>query len=135
MRSGRSASRGSLSGKRVLLVEDNDLNMEIAEFYLDTPRRRGQSMERQGSSPNVRKLEAGHDLADLDGLDDARHGRLRGHPLHRALDHPDASTVPIIAMTATPSTRIARIERRMNAHLAKPLDMQALLSAAGRFCR
>ncbi len=35
MRTGRSASQGLPSGKRVLLVEDNDLNVEIAEIFLD----------------------------------------------------------------------------------------------------
>ena len=76
-------AEGSLSGKRVLLVEDNDPEHGDRRV-LPGPRRRrrGQSMERQGSSPDVHKLEAGHDLADLDGLDDARHGRLRGHPRH-----------------------------------------------------
>lgn len=55
----------------------------------------------------------------------------------RALDRPDASTVPIIAMTANAFDEDRKKSKAagMNAHLAKPLDMQALLSAAGRFCR
>ena len=55
----------------------------------------------------------------------------------RALDRPDASTVPIIAMTANAFDEDRKKSKTagMNAHLAKPLDMQALLSAAGRFCR
>ena len=50
---------------------------------------------------------------------------------------PTPSTVPIIAMTANAFDEDRKKSKAagMNAHLAKPLDMQALLSAAGRFCR
>ena len=46
-------------------------------------------------------------------------------------------TIPIIAMTANAFDEDRKKSKAagMNAHLAKPLDMQALLSAAGRFCR
>ena len=66
------------------------------------------------------------------------HGRLSRPPAPYARsDHPDASTVPIIAMTANAFDEDRKKSKAagMNAHLAKPLDMQALLSAAGRFCR
>lgn len=131
-------AEGSLSGKRVLLVEDNDLNMEIAEFYLDhagaavVKAWNGKEAVRMftSSKPGTISLI----LMDLmmpvmDGYEATR--------AIRALDHPDASTVPIIAMTANAfdDDRKKSKAAGMNAHLAKPLDMQALLSAAGRFCR
>ena len=130
-------AKGSLSGKRVLLVEDNDLNMEIAEFYLDHA---GAAVVKAwngkeavqtfaSSKPGVISLV----LMDLmmpvmDGYEATR--------AIRALDRPDASSVPIIAMTANAFDEDRKRSKAagMNAHLAKPLDMQALLSAAGRFC-
>ena len=130
-------AKGSLSGKRVLLVEDNDLNMEIAEFYLDHA---GAAVVKAwngkeavqtfaSSKPGVISLV----LMDLmmpvmDGYEATR--------AIRALDRPDASSVPIIAMTANAFDEDRKKSKAagMNAHLAKPLDMQALLSAAGRFC-
>ncbi|WP_302940088.1 ATP-binding protein [Senegalimassilia anaerobia] len=131
-------AESSLSGKRVLLVEDNDLNMEIAEFYLDhagaavVKAWNGKEAVRMftSSKPGTISLI----LMDLmmpvmDGYEATR--------AIRALDHPDASTVPIIAMTANAFDEDRKKSKAagMNAHLAKPLDMQALLSAAGRFCR
>ena len=127
----------SLSGKRVLLVEDNDLNMEIAEFYLDTA---GATVIKAWNGKEAVRMFANSKpgaisliLMDLmmpvmDGYEATR--------AIRALDRPDASTVPIIAMTANAFDEDRKKSKAagMNAHLAKPLDMQALLSAAGRFC-
>ena len=128
----------SLSGKRVLLVEDNDLNMEIAEFYLDTAGaaviKAWNGKEAVQTFANSKPGTISLILMDLmmpvmDGYEAAR--------AIRALDRPDASTVPIIAMTANAFDEDRKRSKAagMNAHLAKPLDMQALLSAAGRFCR
>ena len=131
-------AESSLSGKRVLLVEDNDLNMEIAEFYLDHA---GAAVVKAWNGKEAVRIFASSKpgtisliLMDLmmpvmDGYEATR--------AIRALDHPDASTVPIIAMTANAFDEDRKKSKAagMNAHLAKPLDMQALLSAAGRFCR
>lgn len=127
----------SLSGKRVLLVEDNDLNMEIAEFYLDTA---GAAVIKAWNGKEALQVFANSKpgtisliLMDLmmpvmDGYEATR--------AIRALDRPDASAVPIIAMTANAFDEDRKKSKAvgMNAHLAKPLDMQALLSAARRFC-
>ena len=131
-------AEGSLSGKRVLLVEDNDLNMEIAEFYLDHA---GAAVVKAWNGKEAVRMFASSKpgaisliLMDLmmpvmDGYEATR--------AIRALDHPDASTVPIIAMTANAFDEDRKKSKAagMDAHLAKPIDMQALLSAAGRFCR
>ena len=130
-------AKGSLSGKRVLLVEDNDLNMEIAEFYLDHA---GAAVVKAWNGKEAVQMFASSKpgaisliLMDLmmpvmDGYEATR--------VIRALDRPDASSVPIIAMTANAFDEDRKRSKAagMNAHLAKPLDMQALLSAAGRFC-
>ena len=131
------ASSVSLSGKRVLLVEDNDLNMEIAEFYLDNA---GASVVKAWNGKEaVETFKASKPgsisliLMDLmmpvmDGLEATR--------AIRALDRPDAKAVPIVAMTANAfdEDREKTKAAGMNAHLAKPLDMKALLDAVGQFC-
>ena len=55
----------------------------------------------------------------------------------RELDHPDAKTIPIIAMTANAFDEDARrcLEAGMNAHLSKPLEIQKLVAAIARYCR
>ena len=127
----------SLSGKRVLLVEDNDLNMEIAEFYLDTA---GAAVIKAWNGKEAVKMFADSKPGTISLiLMDLMMPVMDGYEATRAireLDRPDASTVPIIAMTANAFDEDRKKSKAagMNAHLAKPLDMQALLSAAGRFC-
>ena len=55
----------------------------------------------------------------------------------RALERPDAKTIPIIAMTANAFDEDARrcLEAGMNAHLSKPLEIQKLVAAIARYCR
>lgn len=127
----------SLSGKRVLLVEDNDLNMEIAEFYLDNAG--AAVMKAWNGKEAVEAFKASKPgsisliLMDLmmpvmDGTEATR--------AIRSLDRPDAKSVPIVAMTANAfdEDREKTKAAGMNAHLVKPLDMQALISTAERLC-
>ena len=128
----------SLAGKRVLLVEDNELNMEIAEFYLTSAgatvlkawNGKEAVQEFNASEPDSISLI----LMDLmmpvmDGLDATR--------AIRALNRPDARTVPIVAMTANAFDEDRERTRAagMDAHLSKPLDMRALVSAVKKLCR
>ena len=55
----------------------------------------------------------------------------------RALDRPDAKTVPIIAMTANAFAEDVEKSKAagMNAHLAKPVDLQKLLQVLTAYCR
>ncbi len=114
-----------LEGMRVMLVEDNELNMEIAQFMLKevgiivTCAENGKL-----AVETFQNSEAGSfDVILMDimmpvmnGLDAAR--------AIRALDHPDAKTIPIVAMTANAYNEDARHARDagMNGHLAKPID-------------
>ena len=54
----------------------------------------------------------------------------------RALDRPDAKTVPIIAMTANAFAEDVQqcLEAGMNAHLAKPLDLDRMFSTITELC-
>lgn len=120
----------SLKGLRVLLVEDNDLNMEIARFILED---QGMTVEGavngQEAVELFEKSEPGYYsviLMDimmpvLNGLDATRK--------IRTLKRTDAETIPVIAMSANAfsddmiSSRLAG----MNAHLAKPLDRKKIV--------
>lgn len=120
----------SLQGLRVLLVEDNDLNMEIARFILED---QGMTVEGavngQEAVELFEKSEPGYYsviLMDimmpvLNGLDATRK--------IRTLNRTDAETIPVIAMSANAfsddmiSSRLAG----MNAHLAKPLDRKKIV--------
>lgn len=130
---GNAADIGSLNGANVLLVEDNRLNMEIAEFLLTS------------HGANVTKAWNGQEAVDafaaskegyfdiifmdimmpvLDGLGAAR--------AIRALHRPDAAAVRISAMSANAfSDDIQRsLDAGMNAHISKPVDEKNLLSVA-----
>ena len=127
-----------LRGRTILLVEDNALNAEVAEFLLE---RAGASVLKawngqEGVEQFLRSSPGEIDaiLMDvmmpvLDGLSAAR--RLR------ALDRPDAKTIPIVAMTANAfADDIERTrEAGMDAHLSKPLDSKKLLAVLANLIR
>ena len=119
-----------LHGTRALLVEDNALNREIAEFLLSNE---GvavtQAVDGAQAVEIFEKSEPGtfdYILMDvmmpvMDGLEATR--RIR------SMDRPDAGTVPIFAMTANAFSDDVRSSREagMNEHLAKPLDSALLI--------
>ena len=119
----------SPAGMRVLLAEDNELNMEIAEFLLQ---REGLTVTRAWDGVEaVRIFEQSAPgsfdvilmdvmMPGMNGLDAAR--AIRG------MTRPDAKTVPIFAMTANAFADDIASSRAagMNEYLAKPLDMDAL---------
>lgn len=119
----------NLEGMRVMLVEDNEINMEIAQFMLDAVNITMTCAENGKRAVEIfQNSEAGSFDAILmdimmpvmNGLDAAR--------AIRALDHPDAQTIPIIAMTANAYDEDVRNaqEAGMNGHLAKPIDTKML---------
>ncbi len=118
-----------LEGMRVLLVEDNEINMEIAQYLLEdvgiavTCAENGQLALEQFQSHEAGSFDV--ILMDImmpvmNGLDAAR--------AIRALDRPDAKTIPIVAMTANAYDEDVRHAREagMNGHLAKPIDTAML---------
>ncbi len=118
-----------LDGMRVMLVEDNELNTEIAKFMLEEAGITVTCVENGQLAVDLfRNSEAGcFDVILMDimmpvmnGLDAAR--------AIRALDRPDAGTIPIIAMTANAYEEDVRNahEAGMNGHLAKPIDTALL---------
>jgi signal transduction histidine kinase len=118
-----------LQGKRVLLVEDIEINRIIAMELLSDTRLSideagdGQeALEKFAASP-----EGYYDLIFMDVQMPNMNGYESTRQI-RALPRGDAKTVPIIAMTANAYQEdIARaLESGMNGHLAKPIDLEAL---------
>lgn len=119
-------------GERVLLVEDNDINLEIAVTLLEsrnlrveTARDGLEAVEMFERSDPGRYLAILMDIQMpvLDGLEATR--RIR------ALAKPDAGTVPIIAMSANAFDEDVEksLEAGMNGHISKPIDIPALFEA------
>ncbi|WP_455720410.1 ATP-binding protein [Agathobacter sp.] len=126
----RSDDNVSLEGKRVLLAEDNDINMEIARFMLEN---NGIAVEEAKDGLEAVKMFAGSQpgyydavfmdimMPNLNGWDAARK--------IRSMKRTDAGNIPIIAMSANTfaediiNSRISG----MNEHLTKPLDEAKLI--------
>ena len=118
-----------LRGRQVLLAEDNALNMEIIEFLLNdvgikvTKAADGQqAVEAFAASP-----VGGFDAILMDVMMPVRDGHEATRAI-RAMDRPDAKTIPIFAMTANAfaEDRLKALQAGMNEHLSKPIDPDAL---------
>lgn len=119
----------SLQGRRILLVEDNSLNREIAVELLSVL---GASVETAGDGAIAvtifsQSAEHYYDLI----LMDIQMPNMNGYDATRqirTLPRPDAVTVPIIAMTADAFAEDVEAAKNagMNSHLAKPFDMESL---------
>lgn len=122
----------ALQGLRVLLVEDNDLNAEIAQFTLSRAGAVVTHAKDGESAVEAFAASAPHEydvvlmdimMPGIDGLEATR--RIR------ALDREDAATTPIIAVSANAFADDRRLSREagMNAHLSKPVSSQELVEA------
>ena len=133
---GAPADLSALQGKHILLAEDNDLNLEIAEFLLQnaglrtTAARNGQEAVTIFTASAPGTFDA--ILMDvmmplLDGYEATR--------AIRALDRPDAAAIPIFAMTANAFTEDRRraYDSGMNEHLTKPLEPDTLLRTLAKY--
>lgn len=126
------APAGSLQGIHVLLVEDNDLNAEVAQFLLE---QEGMEVELARNGQQAVKAFEAHAPGELDAiLMDIMMPVMDGYAATRAirlLPRPDAKTVPILAMTANAFEDDIAAARAagMNAHLSKPLEPRKLVAA------
>lgn len=118
-----------LKGKRILLVEDNPLNSEIAVELLSAMDARVETAEdgADGLLQFERSAKGYYDLI----LMDIQMVNMNGYEATRrirALQREDAAKIPIIAMTADAFAEDIEEAKRagMNAHLAKPFDIEAL---------
>lgn len=117
-------------GKKVLLVEDNELNREIAEciltengFAVDT------AQDGEEAVTKMRNANAGqYDLI----LMDIQMPKLNGYEATRqirAFQEKDKADIPVIAMTANAfeEDRQAAFDAGMNGHIAKPVEIESLV--------
>ena len=126
----KDVSEKSIKGMHVLLAEDNELNMEIAEFLLQNE---GAEVTKAWNGQEIvelfRKSEAGEfDVILMDIMMPIINGYEATKRI-RSLDREDAKKIPIIAMTANAFTedRIRAKEAGMDEHVAKPIDVELLI--------
>ena len=117
------------AGKKVLLVEDNELNREIATAILEQAGLQVDSVE-DGTDAVARMNTAAEDQYDLI-LMDIQMPQMDGYTATRkirAIDNPRKANIPIVAMTANAfdEDRKKAFAAGMNAHVAKPIDMAVL---------
>ena len=120
-----------LEGKNILLAEDNDLNAEIAEVILE---RAGLKIERVEDGiqcvNRIMKMPAGtYDMILMD-IQMPQMDGYKATRVIRRLPDKDKACIPIIAMTANAFEEDKRkaIAAGMNGHIAKPIQVDKLLS-------
>ena len=126
----------SIEGMKILLVEDNDLNLEVVQYILEdagaeiiVARNGLESVElfEQSESDSFDVILMDVMMPVMDGLTATK--RIR------KLKRKDARTVPVIAMTANVFNEdiIAAKEAGMNEHIAKPLDFDKLIHTLAKY--
>lgn len=126
----------NFSGKRILLVEDNDLNAEIACEILGMT---GVAVERASDGAEaVDMINEGTDgYYDLIFMD-IKMPKMNGYDATRVIRSMDSNyckQIPIIAMTANAFAEDVQAAKTvgMNEHIAKPIDMKALAKTLNRW--
>lgn len=126
----------NIRGVNLLLADDNDLNAEIAELLLTDAGAKvtivgdgKQAVDRFTNDP-----PGTYDAILMDIMMPVMDG-LTATETIRAMERPDARTIPIIAMTANAFEEDAKkcLAAGMNAHLAKPLDIEKVIATVARF--
>ena len=125
----KTAAQMDISGLNLLLVEDNELNAEIAETLLSDEGANLTVAEDglQAVRMFQEKPEGYFDAILMDIMMPVMDG-ITATKTIRSLKHPDAETIPIIAMTANAFAEDVQLAKNtgMNGHIAKPLDMNKL---------
>ena len=126
----KDVSEKSIKGLHILLAEDNELNMEIAEFVLQNEGAEvTKAWDGQEAVELFRNSEPGEfDVILMDIMMPVMNG-YEATKMIRSLDREDAKKIPIVAMTANAFTedRIRAKEAGMDEHVAKPVDVELLL--------
>ena len=131
----KDVSEKSIKGLHILLAENNELNMEIAEFMLQNE---GAVVTKTWNGQEAVELFRNSEPGEFDViLMDIMMPVMNGYEAAktiRSLNREDAKTIPIIAMTANAFTedRIKAKEAGMDEHVAKPVDMELLIKVIHR---
>ncbi len=129
------ASMLNLANKTVLLVDDVDINREIAMSIFENT---GVTfVEAENGMQAVQKVSANIDAYDVI-LMDIQMPEMDGYEATKAirlLETPKAKTIPIIAMTANASREDAAacLNAGMNAHIGKPIELKELLTVLKKY--
>lgn len=130
------------AGKRILLVEDNELNREIARFILeDKGFRIEEADDGDIAVEKVRKIVDNGDYGYYDAiLMDIQMPRMNGFEATREIRRLTLSAgfhIPVIAMTANAfqEDRKAAIDAGMDEHVAKPIDVAGLVEVLAKFIK
>ena len=125
----------SIRGLHILLAEDNELNMEIAEFMLQNEDAEvTKAWDGQEAVKIFEKSRSGEfDVILMDIMMPVMNG-YEAAKMIRSLDREDAKAIPIIAMTANAfaEDRIRAKEAGMDEHVAKPVDVELLIKVIHR---
>ncbi|WP_229257270.1 response regulator [Duganella callida] len=122
---------GRLNGMRILLVEDNEINQEVAQYML---LHAGATVEVASNGQlAVELLAAAPERYDV-VLMDVQMPVMNGYDATRELRRQGLLTLPVIAMTANvlEDDRHRAAEAGMNAHVAKPIDVEELITVLTR---
>ena len=126
----KDVSEKSIKGRHILLAEDNELNMKIAEFMLQNE---GADVTKAWNGQEAVELFRNSEQGEFDViLMDIMMPVMNGYEATkriRSLDREDAKKIPIIAMTANAFTedRIRAKEAGMDEHISKPVDVKLLV--------
>ncbi len=131
-------AQNDISGIHVLLVEDNDLDMEIAETFLKdagaevTKAFNGQQAVYMFSENPPDRF----DVILMDVMMPVMNGYDATRKI-RSMDRPDAKTIPIIAMTANAFVEDIQESKEagMTEHISKPLDIDKVVAAICKYTR
>ena len=130
--------KADITGKNLLLAEDNDLNAEIAQVQLEEAGAKvtivkdgKEALELFRDTP-----EGTFDVILMDIMMPVMDG-LTATQYIRILKRPDAAVIPIIAMSANAFEEDVKksLAAGMNAHLAKPLKMEVVIAAIAKYCK
>ena len=126
----KDVSEKAIKGLHILLAEDNELNMEIAEFMLQNE---GADVTKAWNGQEAVELFRNSEPGEFDViLMDIMMPVMNGYEatkMIRSLDREDAKAIPIIAMTANAFTedRLRAKEAGMDEHISKPVDVRVLV--------
>ena len=128
---------GNLEGKRILLVEDNRLNQDMAMTLLELKDMRIECANHGKEAYDLFEMseEGYYDLILMDAQMPFQNGFETTMAL-REMQREDAKTVPVIAMLESRADyEVSRVEKAgMNDYLVKPLESQTLISMIEKYC-
>ena len=129
----KESASASIEGLHVLLVEDNELNMEIAKFVIENEGAIVTCATNGKEAVDIYKKSPGFfDIILMDIMMPEMDG-LQATQCIRSFDH----DIPIVAMTANAfmEDKIKAKKAGMNAHVSKPLDKDKLIRVIAKLCK